>query len=220
MEKGAKTEYVVELEGNEVDNLGGEVICVFGTENDDLDALALVGRKVYVSIYDSKTEDKYLYNAEILHSGVLSGSNPAAGGISISKRRFAFTEGRQFPILEMAREPDNSILGKSFYFANIQIKKIYATDYSIYESVSPSKRKLWTQAGWDPTDELVNIQTLMGFFKGGKGYKSLIEVPIDDEQAQYREFSMPDFQYSERTLIEKKTARDYQLISKKIIELR
>jgi hypothetical protein len=61
LEKGAKTEYIVELEGNEVDNLGGEVICVFGTENDDLDALAFVGRKVYVSIYDLKTEDKYLY---------------------------------------------------------------------------------------------------------------------------------------------------------------
>ncbi len=67
LEKGAKTEYIVELEGNEVDNLGGEVICVFGTENDDLDALAFVGRKVYVSIYDSKTEDKYLYlNPSIL----------------------------------------------------------------------------------------------------------------------------------------------------------
>jgi hypothetical protein len=181
LEKGAKTEYIVELEGNEVDNLGGEVICVFGTENDDLDALAFVGRKVYVSIYDLKTEDKYLYNAEISHSGVLSGSNPAAGGINISNRRFAFTEGRQFPFLEMAREPDSKILDKSFYFANIQIIKIITIDYSIYESISPSKKKLWKKAGWDPTDELIDKQTLMRFFKGKKSYESLIEVPIDDE---------------------------------------
>ena len=155
---------------------------VFGTENDDLDALVFVGRKVYVSIYDSKTEDKYLYNAEILHSGVLSGSNPAAGRINISKRRFAFTEGRQFPFLGMAREPDSKILDKSFYFANIQIIKIITTDYSIYESISPLKKKLWKKAGWDPTDELIDKQTLMRFFKGKKSYESLIEVPIDDEQ--------------------------------------
>ena len=219
LEKGAKTEFVVELEGNEVDNLGGEVICVFGTENDDLDALALVGRKVYVSIYDSITEDKYLYSAEILHSGVLSGSNPAAGGIRISKRRFAFTEGRQFPFLEMAREPDSNILDKSFYFANIQIYNIISNDYSIYESVSPAKSKIWTKAGWDPTDELINKQVLMSIFKGKKGYESFIEVPIDDEQAQYRDSITPSFQYSEKSLIEKKTARDYRLICKKVVQI-
>ena len=39
-------------------------------------------------------------------------------------------------------------------------------------------------------------------------------------KAQYRKFSTPDLQYSEKSLVEKKTARDYQLISKKIIEIK
>ena len=219
LETGDKPEYVVELEGNGVDNLEGEVICVFGTENDDLNELRLVGRKVHVSLYDSKTEDKYLYSAEIIQSGVLSGANPAAGGISLSERRFAFTEGRRFPFLEMPRIPDSDILKKSFYFANIHILKIISEDYSIYEYVPPSKRKIWTKAGWDPTDELIDKQVLMHFCKGKKGYESFIEVPIDDEQAQNRHSMEPTFQFSEKSLIEKKTARDYRLISKKVLQI-
>jgi hypothetical protein len=155
-----------------------------------------------------------------LHSGVLSGSNPAAGGISISERRFAFTEGRKFPFLEMAREPDSNILEKSFYFANIQINEIIATDYAIYESVPSAKRKLWMKAGSDPTDELVNMQSLMSFIKGKKYFESFIEVPVDDEQVKYRDSSTPFLQYSEKSLIEKRTTLDYRLISKKIIEIK
>ena len=83
----------------------------------------------------------------------------------------------------------------------------------------PSKRKIWTKAGWDVTDELIDKQVLMHFCKGKKAYESFIEVPIDDEQAQNKHSMAPNFQFSEKSLIEKKTARDYRLISKKVLQI-
>jgi hypothetical protein len=220
LDKAPQTYNVVELEGNDVNELNGSVICVFGTEKEDLNSQIRAGNSVYVSIHDSKTENKYLYKAEILHAGVLSASNPAAGGISLTKRRYAYTEGRRFPVLETAAEPSQTVFDKSYYFMNMQIHRRIDRAYSIYDKPSRFNRKLWSKAFKDPADQLIDRQRLMRYVGVKKILQSLIEVPIDDENAQDRQSDLSFLNYVEKPLIEKRAARDYRLISKKVIDFK
>jgi hypothetical protein len=174
-----------------------------------------VGRQVYVSIYDSSTHAKYLYKAEILHSGRLRAANPAAGGIRFSERRFAFTQGRMFPKLLSPRQPDPNTLNKAHFFVTIQISGMVSKSYEVLE---PIKRNLWVEPYQDSALEEFDMELIARFL----GYKkSYVVVPIDDERAKsgYRrmDVDIPTL-YEQRTLPEKREARDYLLVSKKIIK--
>jgi hypothetical protein len=217
-EKGVQRKSVVELEGNDVDRLEREVICIFGTETQDYEIVSKVGDKVFVSVYDSSTRKKYLYRAETVQTGLLSATNPDVRGISFSERRYAFTERREFPYLKSRQVPGRDVLGKAHFFANIQITDYITSRYWLYDSTEISKRPLWVEPEWDPVSERVDWQILERFFKGRKDVRSLVSVPFDDARASKQPFEAQPKEYSEIALEDKRLARDYRLISKKVIE--
>jgi len=75
-ERDTKSKNVVELEGSNVDDLAGHVICVFGTEVDDFSAVSSVNKKLFLSVYDAGGRGKYLYQGKVLQTGLLAAANP------------------------------------------------------------------------------------------------------------------------------------------------
>lgn len=217
IERGQQSKVVIELEGDNIDRLGGEVICIFGTENQDFESVSKVGSKLFVSAEDSATIKKYLYKAEIVQTGLLSATNPDVSGISFSARRYAFTEKRLFPYLKRSQVPGRDVLEKAKFFVNIQIDYCLTHHHKLQEPSLTKKRPLWVEPEWDPVSEKFDWQLMERLIKNIKDVSSFVSVPFDDERAKKK----PDLylqNYKERTLEEKRSAQDYQLISKKIID--
>src|SRR5438874_2047722 len=78
---------VIELEAEDGGSVSGTTIAVFGTDRSELRRLGTVRREVNVVLFDPNSDEQFLYPATILHSGLLSASDPSAGGISLSPRR-------------------------------------------------------------------------------------------------------------------------------------
>ena len=224
IERSTPTNNVIELEGESVDRLGGEVICIFGTENDDFDAVSTVRKKVFLSVYDSTTREKYLYSAKIVQTGLLRSASPNAGGLSMSERRYAFTKKREFPYLHQPTIPGEEILNTAYFFSNIEIIGFKSNSYRLYDpSEIKKKEPAWTDTEWDPTMERIDSQLVSRFYKGQFDLQSLISVPFDDERAAKggaeKSLSKELLEYSGIPLEAKRSARDYRLISKRVIEL-
>lgn len=135
-----RTTPVIELEGIGADQLANITFGLFGTDADDLNALGTVRREVYVSVFDSNTEEQYLYPATIIHSGLLAAANRAAGGISFAPRRHAFRRGRRFPVLQPEGEVGRDILGRAEYFVTLNLKQL---DRSQVAEVPPPRTTTW-----------------------------------------------------------------------------
>jgi len=219
-ERDTDSKYVIELEGDNVSGITGETICIFGTENDDYDVLSTVRRKVFLSIYDSASKDKFLYQARIIDSGLLSRANPRAGGLTFSKRRHAFTVKRQFPYLQSANIPDSSVLDSAYFFVDIEILKLESKTYQLYDSIDVKKRKsTWTESEWDPAIERMDPQLIGKFYKGQLDFRTLISVPSDDRHASKSRQLGDQKEISEMPLELKRATKDYRLISKRVIEI-
>ena len=145
--KSEQGKNIIELEGENVDNLIGQVILVFGMDDKDFDIVAKVGTTIFLSIHDSKKIDnKYLYEAEVLHSGRMRAYNPAADGINFrDPRRYAFTVKRKYQYLDKERKIDYAILDSAYYYAGLQIHKIISHDYMLF-SIPSQKISLWKEA--------------------------------------------------------------------------
>lgn len=204
---------VIEIEGHDVDNLQGEAICIFGTESRDFEAVSTVGKGIQVSIYDSQYENvKYLYDAEILQTGRLKSYYPAAGVIEMTESyRYAFTERRQFPFLKVEQAIENEVYEKAVYFAKLKLKKLKTDQYSLLD-LPNIKKPLWVEAEYDPVDERMKKEEL----PFGKQAKSIILVPFDDERAVKLNLEKM-YDIKELSLPEKRTTKEYRLISKKLI---
>lgn len=208
-----KGENIIELEGNEVDNLGGKVICIFGTENKDFEAVSTVGKSIFVSIHDSMYENvKYLYQSEILQSGRLKSYDPAAGGIEITAPyRHAFTERGRFPFLKEEREIENEVYEKAVYFTKLKLHKLRSSQYVLLD-MPRKKTHLWVEAESDPIEERMKKAKM--YF--GRDAKSLILVPADDERAKKLDLEKI-YKLKELSLPEKRATKEYSLISKREI---
>jgi len=83
---------------------------------------------------------KALYRGEILQSGVLDKLNPAAAGIEINaKRRYAFNNKNQFPVLEITKQITQTVLNNALFFVTIQMKE---TMHEKYIAVDPCDEKM------------------------------------------------------------------------------
>lgn len=205
---------VIELEGNDVDNLQGEVICIFGTESRDFEAVSTVGKGIHVSIHDSHYENvKYLYEAEILQTGRLKSYDSAAGGIEMTENyRYAFTERRQFPFLKVEQAIQNEVYEKAVFFAKLKLEKLKTDRYSLLDLPS-IKKPLWVEAEYDPVEERIKKEEL----PFGKEAKSMILVPYDDERAVKLDLEKL-YDFKELSLPEKRKSQEYHLISKRVIK--
>jgi len=135
-----RTMPVIELEGIGASQLANIAFALFGTEVDDLNDLGTVRRDVYVSVFDSDSEEEYLYPATIVHSGLLPASDRSAGGISFSPRRYAFRRGRRFPVLQPEGEVGRDILASAEYFATLSL---HGLDTSVTAEPVPPRTAVW-----------------------------------------------------------------------------
>ena len=218
-ERDTKSKNVVELEGYNVDDLAGQVICVFGTEIDDFSAVSSVNKKIFLSVYDSEGSEKYLYQAKVLQTGLLAAANPMADGLALSERRYAFTVGRSFPDLKPAEIPGPVVLDNAQFFANFEVLDFITSQYKLYDSAQGSKKpSRWTGSQWDPALERMNPEFVDIFYKKKVQLNNFIEVPSDDDRAvkNYKDEML--IEYSEIPIEQKRIFQDYRLISKRIIE--
>ena len=183
-ERDTKSKNVVELEGHNVDDLAGQVICVFGTEVDDFSAVSSVNKEIFLSVYDSEGRAKYLYRAKVLQTGVLAAANPMAEGLALSERRYAFSVGRSFPYLKPAETPDAHVLTHAYFFVNFEIRDLLTSDYNLYDSSQSLQKGLrWARSQWDPALKRMNPEFLDVFYKNKIQSRDFIEVPFDDDRA-------------------------------------
>ena len=140
-----KTTPVIELEGKNADSLGNVTIGLFGTDAEDLKELGTVRRDVYVSVFDTDSGEEYLYPATIVHSGLLSASHPAGGGISFEPRRHAFRRGHRFPFLMPENEVAGDVMKNAEYFVTLSLERV---DSSVVAEHVPART-----ASWERMDE-------------------------------------------------------------------
>lgn len=218
-EKDTAIKYVVELEGDDVRNLYGQLICVFGTESDDFDAVSSVNKRIFFSVYDSGGMEKYLYSAKVLQTGLLASANPVAGGLALSKRRYAYTVGRSFPYLKPADIPASDVLDNAHFFANFEILEFLTSNYKLYDSFHVSKKtSRWAKSEMDPALDKMRPEFIDLFYDSKIQFHDFIEVPSDDERAIKHTKEEGVVEYSDIPVAEKRAVRDYRLISKRIIE--
>ena len=188
----------VELEGLSVSGLAGSIVTIFGTDLDELSQVNRVGRPIMVSVTDSSTSEEYVYQGKILHSGLSTASNPSAGGISFSPRRFAFRMGKSFPRLEQIASPPNSTIDAASYFVTLQLQSLVSA-----ELLEPSEQEVW-QHSWDSvTIERLDEQTKRQFLRD----KPLFQVPSKEERVRPKRLMLE----------EKRAAEGYPLVKRKIL---
>jgi hypothetical protein len=233
-----QTQYVTELEGENVNHLSGEVIYIFGTEAEDIEMLSTVGRKVFLSVQDSAVYDRtgdsvrYLYRTTILQTGLLSSSNQVASGIGFTQsRRYAYTPQRKFPYLHRTHIVSGAILNNALYFVTLEIGVLDSTNYDLLDTPRGGAR-LWVETYDDP---LVNDVEFGSY--SIEHFNHRILVPHDDERANSSQKPMllfpPDIILDETrffedhnqgqllpesSLDEKRSLGNYRLVSKKVIK--
>lgn len=212
---------VVEIEGDNVSDLAGDVICVFGVELDDFEKLSSAGKKVSLSVYDSGGKGKYLYQGRILQTGLLKSANRRADGLALSARRFAYTARRSFPHLGPAAVPGQDVLDKAQFFVNFEVLAFDTSEYRLYDPPPPSRRtSRWARSGSDPAFERMDSDLIDAFYERREPIQGLIEIPSDDERAVTSESFRDEMlvEYSDMPLEQRRDGGNYRLISKKIIE--
>jgi hypothetical protein len=138
---------VIELEADDAEAFADMVIALFGTDATDLNELGTVGRNLHVSLSDPDSKNEYLYPTTILHSGLLAADDAAAGGVSFSPRRYAFRQGRQFPVVMPEGPIGADVLNQASYFVTLHLARI---NWSIVAEPVVPRPGAWSPA--DPSD--------------------------------------------------------------------
>lgn len=139
--------YLLRLYSEDVDSLDEEAVTVFGTNVDDLRQLPDVGNGLRVELTElGRRETKTLYEARVLHRGLLGGADGQAGGISFTARRYADRMGRRRARLHEKDELPEGVIDRSGYFATVQILGVAAN----LEAVTIEKPPTWMSTADDP----------------------------------------------------------------------
>ena len=189
--------WTVELEGDNVGNLDGEIIRIFGTDQGDLDQLRTVGKSVFVQISDSQTTGEYIYSGLIKQLGELRALTPGVGSLRFPKGRWAHRRGRRYPSLQPAAEPPQPMVDSSFYFVTIQIIKRSPVD--LRESLGAS---LWTADRTSPLIERMDDDSL-AMFRGPSCIR--LPAPVDS------------LDVSPVPLVERRKLGEVPLVSRKVV---
>lgn len=142
-----RTVPVIEVEAQDADSIGGTEITIFATDGTDLKELGTVRKRVYLSATENDgTESEFVYPAAITQVGELNSSNPAAGQISFSSRRYAFRRGRRLPELLTFQSIPSSVLSGAAYYVTLQLQQ---REMSLAFEYPKSRR-----ASWEAVDEM------------------------------------------------------------------
>lgn len=205
---------VIEMKGEDVDQLQGEVIGVFGRNAKDYRDIRMVDRQVMILITDSKSGKEYRYSATIVQIGRLDSSNPTIQGVSFSKRRFAIVDGR-LPVLEPEQQPNSMLLLKAKFFATIQIDAPELKDTYLLDT-SESKVPTWIPESYDPAIKQMSSEARALYSDLGKSGQTLVLRGFDyREEGRHDELRQKDEEAIDTRQAPVKKEKTYQLIQKK-----
>ncbi len=211
---------IIELEGIDVDALSATSIWMFGTEDRDYTSLRRVGSDIKLILNDTKSRDKYLYNASIIQTGQMEAYNSFASGLRFSgRKRYAFSQYGMFPVLEPSGPIPANVENEAIFFVALQIKDKLSEDFEIH-SATENKFYLWEDASFDPvisTNEIVSWYNESQFSRK-RNVNELIQVPYFKEAASHRQGKRDEFLL--QPLEVKRARREYQFVSKGVIRIR
>lgn len=186
----------MELEGQGAGALDNETVTIFGTDRDELEQVNRVGRQLYVMVTDSTTSAEHVYESQILHSGLSTASDPSAGGISFSPRRYAFRRGRTYPRLENQGAPPQHVVDAAHYFITVSLRSL--TGVRLVDDLRP---RLWESSSQTSHSERLDERALKLFRRGvpyfevpsksaREGASPTVDRPLLEEKRQSEEFPL------------------------------
>jgi hypothetical protein len=200
---------VIEVEAGQADRLGGLEVTIFGTDAEDLKELGTVRRKVYLSATENDgTEAEFVYPAAITQVGALNSSNPLAGRVSFSARRYAHRFGRRLPELLLAQEVPPSTSANAEYYVTLELQQ---RDASVWFDYPRGRRGTWT---WTEEDASPLIRRLGGeeIATLFRGRQPSLRIPTD-EQSAVEPNSPPHL----LPLIERRNLQERSFVTRRVI---
>lgn len=192
----------MELEGEGASTLENQRITIFGTDPDELVQVNRVGRALYVVVTDSLTSRQFVYESNILQTGLLTASDAAAGGISFSERRYAFRLGKTYPRIETAGVPPTTTIDAAHYFITL-----FLYLKASIQLLEPAKKNLWETSSNSSFTERLDERAKLLFGKRQPHF----QVP----SAGLRDMELPTLS-SPQLLEEKRLSKQFPLLTKRI----
>ncbi len=160
-----RTKAFIELEAQNASSLGDISIRLFGTDTADQKQLNTVGGRIWLSVFDSTSEEECLYLATILQSGLMPASNPAAGGLTFPEDRYAFRRGHRFPVLLPKGPVDPDVYTQAHYFVTLELGP---RDESVVAEYPPARVQAWVEVddGRSPLLERLDDDARTVLFSG------------------------------------------------------
>lgn len=186
---------VIMLEATGADCLSGLEITIFGTDDRDLKELGTVRRKVYLSATETTGSDaEFVYPARISQAGELNSSNPAAGRIDFSPRRYAFRVGRRFPELLPKGAVTQSVMDNARYYVTLELGE---QDTTVKFDYPRARRASWesTHEQESPLLRRLAPEELSLIFRGSE---PRVKVPVEIQEEPSRALTL----YERRNLDE------------------
>jgi hypothetical protein len=200
-----RTVPVIEVEARGADRLGQLEVTIFGTDARDLKELGTVRRKAFLSATENDgNEAEFLYPASITQVGELNSSNPTAGKLSFSPRRYAYRVGRRFPELLTPQEIGSSVLSGAQYYVTLELQE---RDVSLAFDYPRARMGTWELADEDssPLIRRLEGEEISTLFRGRPPrvkIPTVIETQTSQSLTLYERRSQP-----ERSFLTKRVVR-------------
>jgi len=121
-EKQADDGDVIEIEGEEINTIAGEIIRIFGTDEKDYgSALLTVNKLLTLNAQDSSTEETTRYAARVTHTGYLSGASVTSDTPVFPSNRWAQKIDQTLPKLLFDSEPPQDMVDTCSYFVTLEV---------------------------------------------------------------------------------------------------
>jgi hypothetical protein len=203
------TKAFIELEAQNASSLDNITIRLFGTDASDQRQLSTVGDRVWLSVFDSESEEECLYPATILHSGVMPAFNPAAGGLTFPEDRYAFRRGHRFPALLPKGPVDAAVYTQAHYFVTLELSH---RDESVVAEYPRPKVDAWVEVheGTSPLLERLDADARQVLFGGGhpQPMRPRFQVEGQVEVSTSTELTLAERRnQAERPLVTRRTLR-------------
>ena len=113
---------VIEIKGERINTIAGEIIKMFGTDEKDYgSALLTVNKRLTLNAQDSSTEETTRYAARVTHTGYLSGASVPSDTPVFPSSRWALKIGQRLPKLVLDSEPPPVMVDTCSYFVTLEV---------------------------------------------------------------------------------------------------
>jgi len=137
-----ETIWSLELYGKNAGSLEHTTVALFGEDERDLIRVRPLA-PIMVTVFDVDGGAAFNYSGRIFHNGPLERFNPAAGGLTLTRRRHAVRRGRQIPLLSDVKDIDPQVMKTSRYFISVHLETL---DKDVVAYDLPRASEAWSKA--------------------------------------------------------------------------